>query len=293
MGAPRIDPTRLNNAIAFYVTGQPMTKTCAKFGISKTAISSELKFRGIVPHGNRVFLPESRIVADFKRGDSVNALAAQHSATRPAINRVLTKHGVEKRNRSEGMYARMAQASTEERLALSVAAHVAATGRNPSEAEMLLRAQTRERKGWTERTSLRERQLHAWLKEFGHDATVEKAIGRYNVDFALPPVAVELLGGGWHLQRRAWHKQRGKQIIDAGWSLIFVWSDAKNVISRNAALEIVAIAEEARRNPSTIGEYWVVRGDGEILATGRPDDDEWAFVPSARANLHARPRHDS
>ena len=67
-----------------------------------------------------------------------------------------------------------------------------------------------------------ERVLDEMLQAFGHHPVPQKAIGPYNVDLAVGSVAVEVLGGEWHGYKPR-HRERTEQILDAGWSMVFVW----------------------------------------------------------------------
>lgn len=70
-------------------------------------------------------LDTEEIIERFKSGDSVKAIAEHFKVGRPAIVRRLKEAGLKPRNRSEGMYARMARTTPEERKRLASAAHKA------------------------------------------------------------------------------------------------------------------------------------------------------------------------
>src|SRR5690606_34733996 len=110
----------------------------------------------------------------------------------------------------------------------------------------------------------------------------QKAIGKYNVDFAVAPVAMEVLGGGWHLAKRH-HAVRTPQILDAGWHLVFIWDhEGRSALTAGAADYVVTFLKQVRRNPPAVGQYRVISGDGQLLSTGSRDDDEFPLVPPPR-----------
>lgn len=60
-------------------------------------------------------------------------------------------------------------------------------------------------------------------------------------------------------------------------------------MTRHAAKYCVAIAQQATWNPSMIGQYRVIRGDGHEIATGREDLDEFTLEHAARDSLNLTP----
>jgi len=122
-------------------------------------------------------------------------------------------------------------------------------------------------------------QLRDWLVERGQAPVMEQACGRYNLDIAIGPVAVEV-------HRYALHplgdttsairlRQRARYICDRGWLLAYVWISARSfLLLHEAADYLVSLVEQAKCDPSLVGQYRVIRGTGEFVAQGRLDRDE-------------------
>jgi very-short-patch-repair endonuclease len=159
--------------------------------------------------------------------------------------------------------------------------------RGTSQSEELLvrvRALAKQRKGRYD--SPGEMLLGEALSDRGLLVVPQKAIGKYNVDLAVAPVAVEVLGGGWHSSKRS-HATRTPEILDAGWHLVFVWNyeGVSALVADAAADYLVAFLEEVRRNPPAVSQYRVITGSGQLLAARSADDDEFPLVPPPRGRL--------
>lgn len=106
-------------------------------------------------------------------------------------------------------------------------------------------------------------------------------VERYN---ALP-VAVEVLGGGWH-GVKARHAERTPYILDAGWHLVMIWDhEGSSALSAGAADYLVSFAEEVRRNPPATCQYRVISGNGQLLAACGREDNEFPLVPPSRGGI--------
>jgi very-short-patch-repair endonuclease len=180
--------------------------------------------------------------------------------------------------------SRAAKMTAEERLRQAAAAHAAVRGTSQSEELLVRRALAKQRKGRYD--SPGEMLLGEALSDRGLIVVPQKAIGKYNVDLAVAPVAVEVLGGGWHSTKRS-HATRTPEILNAGWHLVFVWNhEGSSALSVNAATDyVVAFLQEVRRNPPTVGQYRVISGSGQLLAAGSAEDDEFPLVPPPRGRL--------
>jgi very-short-patch-repair endonuclease len=136
--------------------------------------------------------------------------------------------------------------------------------------------------------SSREHQFGAYLTGAGLAVTPQKAVGPYNIDFAVGAIAVEILGGGWHAYKPE-HQKRTPYILNQGWHMLFVWDLKKAPLCVEAAEYVVAFAKNASGNPSAIREYRVIRGDGQLMTRGSADDDQFPLVPPSIANFGGRP----
>jgi transposase len=122
------------------------------------------------------------------------------------------------------------------------------------------------------------------LRERGIPLIQQKAIGPYNVDIATGAVAVEVFGGGWHNTRR--EGERLRYLFDRGWDVVIIWVDARNAPLTPAAAEYVISHLQFRKsNPTAPRCYRVIRGTGQLLATGSANSDDLPDVVTARHRL--------
>lgn len=270
---PRIfSDTDVRDIINLYQSGIGVQKIGVKFGCGYKPIARILTSNNI-PIINRRFvrdLDSGSIIARFNAGESVKAIAGSSGVSRNVIVRILQENGVTPRNRSEGMYARMAATSPEERIALSAAAHAAVRGVPRSEEELIQRARTRET--CLTVTSRVEIAAAEMLVARGFDVCAQKAVGKYNIDIAItePRIAVEFFGGMWHGHGRhaARFNERSEYILDSGWTLVIIWILRDYPLESGAIDYIVSLAEKLRSTEPTRCEKHVIRGDGNFTTTG-------------------------
>ena len=297
---PRILPDSLiDEAIRLYEETQSFAKTAAILGKDPESLRLALRRRGIKalpktgrPSPKRIAAPPN-LEEVYHSGESVNQMAKTFNVSRPVINRWLRDAGLPIRGRKESSRIRWENISEEELEMRRAHAKKFFTGRKRSPEEQLRAADTRARKaldGSRKRSHL-EVLFGNWLADRGVSYVPEQVVAGYNVDFGIAPVAVELLGGNWHAanSRRAYHAKRTHDILNAGWSIIFAWSQSQVPISEAAADQVVSLLEVASSDPAPVGKYWVVRGDGQLMSSGGDEGDNFTLVVPSIADLNIRP----
>ena len=281
MAAP-LNPAKIDHAISLYLAGKTQREIHADTGVSPTVLHRARKARGI-PTRPKLALDADKIVRAYLAGASEYALAQQHGVSRGPIERILRESGVERRGCSEAGVVRNANLTVEQRKAQTFAANVAARGRSMKEIEKVRRALRNE---LTEsHQSAGEQILRQLLRERGADPTPQRTIGVCNVDLAMNPVAVEVLGGGWHAHKPI-HAERIPYILDQGWNLVMVWDhEGRSALGPGAAEYLVAFTDEVRRNPPATCQYRVISGNGEVLTARGREDNEFPVVPPPRGRL--------
>jgi hypothetical protein len=125
--------------------------------------------------------------------------------------------------------------------------------------------------------------LHGWLSQRGYAGVLEQAVGRYNVDIGIAPIAVEVeVTPGNPLKSPRLRKRLG-YLCDRGWLVVYVWVTRYGFMDEGAANYVAALCDAAKSDPSLVGEYRVIRGTGELIASGRPDGDEWTAILSDKS----------
>ena len=281
MPAP-LDPADVDQAIRLYLAGKTSREIKAATGVSETALCRYRKARGIPTRPTNSLNPE-QVVRAYLAGASEYAIAREHGISRGPISRILREAGIERRGCSEAGLVRNAQMTREQRKAQTFAANVAAKATRRDDIHKSRQALRNE---LTEsHQSVGEQLLGSMLRERGIDTIPQRAIGVCNVDLAMNPVAVEVLGGGWHAYKPV-HAQRIPYILDQGWHLVMVWDhEGRSALSSGAAEYLVSFTEQARRKPPATCQYRVISGDGELLAARGREDDQFPVVPPPRSRL--------
>lgn len=280
------------DTISRFLAGESVPAIAKSLGVSMTPILGALAEAGIPTRGNRLDLDDA-VVDRYLAGESELSIATSLGVSRPAIRRKLVAEGVSIRDRSAAGRARASRMSPAERAAQASAAHDAVRGKPLPLSSKLARAATIERQAVAgiKRRSAGEIRLGEWLTDAGLHFIPEKAVGVYNLDFGIHPVAVELFGGAWHGYgyHAGAHGKRTKHILGEGWSIIFVWSTKDIPLNRRGGEKIVSLVKKLRRNPPSPGEYWVIRGDGEVVAQGRADGNDIPVILPTYANPQGGP----
>lgn len=232
----------------------------------------------------RIDLDSDYLVREYLGGRSEYALAQDLGVARLVIRRHLVERSISPRGRSEAGLLRASRMTPTERMAQAANAHAASRGRSNSLDALCRAAKTRQERRVG--ISAKEEAFAVLLTERGLGFIQQMAIGPYNCDFAIPPVAVEIFGGHWH-----WHghhlartEQRLRRILNAGYHILILteWGAATRhrICEARVADYVVAYVEAARSDPSLIGKYRVVRGAGELIASGCVEDDHLSIMPT-------------
>ncbi len=220
------------------------------------------------------------MIRRYVAGESEYALANSLHVARECIRRHLIHGGITPRGCSDAALVRASKMSPEARSAQAAAAHVAATGRRKPFEESCRIAQGRELHGNS--ISDNERFFRNLLTERGIETIPQKAIGPYNCDLGAFPVAVEIFGGHWHwygYHARVTDK-RFRYILNAGYHILVVADYGRVPICEATADYAVTYIESMRSDPSARREYRVIRGAGELIASGSVDDEHISIVPT-------------
>lgn len=186
-------------------------------------------------------------VERYAAGVSVQELAKEAGVAAGTMAKRLREQGVE-----------IAPPSTS-------AANIARRGSRSSIAELERRARGRE--GRLDRNSRHEVELAALFTERAIEFIPQKAIGPYNVDFALAsaPIAVEVRGGGGNPRVVANRMKRIEYLLDRGWTVIEVFMRRMEMTAKVTDY-IVAAADELRGQPPARGEHRMVWANGQLYA---------------------------
>lgn len=253
--------SNVEDAVHAYLEGANVVAAARSHHIGSARLSGELKKRGLmrpVGHGHAKAtasrlaaygINSAEVAALYRAGVSEKALAEKYGTSRQVIAARLRSEGVERRGRSAAQQLRI-DSMTDAEIGLLVRnMHLA------FEADG-------------------EDVLDAMLRDRGLDPVPQLPTGRYNIDRAVLPVAMEV-----HARRQdpldrahrgGYERKRIHNLTDWGWHVHYIWTPG-GVISDAAADDAVTFYERVKGAPAAPGEYRVVRGSGELVAAGRGD----------------------
>lgn len=211
----------------------------------------------------RVTVDDVDIVARYSAGESEKAIAESLGVSRQVVRRRLLDAGVTPRDGSASMRIRMASMSPEERKLITDRARSACTQS---------RQETLSVVGWGENT------LRDWLRDRGYEAIPQLAMGPYNIDLAIHPVAVEVWNSASNPLRLRRSHEKAEYLRERGWSLIWVWITKNRIFDDRVADEIVTTIERTRLDPPASCEHRVIRGSGETATVGKYNSDNISVV---------------
>lgn len=223
----------------------------------------------------KLFIPDlDNFLNRYIAGESENKLAHEIGIARGAFRLRLLRAGITPRNQSESETLKWNQMPIDQRTRQVKAAHDAARGREVTFSELCLRAKMREG-NLHYNVSPNEIILGNWLSESGINIIHNLAVGPYNCDLGTGSITVEVWGGGWH--PKPIEVKRTKYILDSGYAVLLI--DLNGFpITRAVSQYVSALLEETSSNPTAIRQYWMVRGDGELIFK-RFNDDNISLIP--------------
>lgn len=219
------------------------------------------------------------IISRYLSGVSENVIAHDYGVSRNVIATRLRRWNVARRSITEANRLEQASRTPEQRRANAAAAHDAARGSTHSVEHRSKIALVRQD---TLVPTAAEQSVIDMLAALRPVA--QRAIGPYNVDIGIAPIAVEINVGHWHGSGRHADRvaRRSEHILDAGWHLVLVWITDVLPLTTGCGDYLIAFHKKARRNPSAQREYRVIGGGGEDCTARYPNLESLRRPPSRR-----------
>src|SRR5690625_14678 len=257
-----IDPDDLVSA---YLLTQNITDVGKQFGVSMG-----YAHKAIVGHTGKplrqILLEHLRpkIVAAHESGMSVKAIADHVGKSRGYVVESLKSIGITPRNRSEAMYHRMANTDPIERKRLVKAANIAASGpRKESDLKTIAKG----RQATMSKQGIGERAFQKLLDLRDVLYVPEKAVGRYNIDFVIGNLAVEVYRSYANPTGIIRNMEKIEHLRNIGMSALYIWKRPGHVLSLRHADYAIELSNLIDRHPSPGGQYWMIRGGENLCPT--------------------------
>ena len=278
----KIDLPNIDDIINRYRSGETVDNMASELGVSRNTIYRAISRSGMTyPSGRfaRVRPGINEILALYNSGIGASGVASRLGTGRTYIIRTLEQNGIELRNHREQQIERIKYSTKEQRLAWSHASHIAATGRKKTEKEIEQAAKTRFERGVCS-SSRYEDELAFLFLERGISFVQQFPVGRYNCDFVIQSVAVEVFGGSWHRHGRhlARFENRTKKLFESGFDVILVFVNKRNPIDSTIADKIISEIEILSADKSSVRKYRVIWGSADLLSGGSSNDEHISMV---------------
>jgi predicted DNA-binding protein YlxM (UPF0122 family) len=212
-------------------------------------------------------LNSNNIITAYLSGISIKKLAEINNVSRQVIYRILRENSIVPRGRSESMFVRMAHTTPEYRQKLSQKAHDAVRGMKRSHEELCKRAIVKQLN--LQVAGRGERHIIEELKNRGIESVHQFAIDKFNIDVAIPYVAVELCISSsinpFCLRHNA---EKIEYLCKAGWVVIFIMIKKPSQYTSSHTDYIISKIEELSRDKTISGSYWVIGRDCKLHSTG-------------------------
>lgn len=209
----------------------------------------------------------NNLIEAYKSGQSIKQLSIVNNVSRNVIYRILRENNIATRNRSEAMFNRMAQTSFAEKQHIALAANIARRTIPTSDVENIRKALAAEKLLY--KAGEGEKEIFDFLSEKGYNPVWQKAFKSYNFDIAVGNVAVEISVCTSNPLKLAHNLKKVVECTKFGWNFIFVWCKPHKVIFSDAAYnDIIAYIERSNSDKSFIGQYRVIRCNGEFYTAG-------------------------
>lgn len=277
-------PLDVSDVVSLYNVGTPTPSIANKYGCSQAAVVNCLKREGVYAGRdwksymlrNYGVTPED-LLEMYRSGMWKNEIAAKTGISEGAVGKYLSYLGVPiAKDRSESVRKRYKRMSPEQRDELTKSAHDAVRGIKRTKDDLCKRAIGKERSG--KFGSVAEKELFYLLKERGVVPIPQKALWIYNIDLSIGNIAVEMTGRARKPDYIPIYKERIKYILNRGFILVYVWANTVFPVEAGAADYIVSLVQQASSDPSLVGQYRVIRRDGELLTAGGFQDDQFAGI---------------
>src|SRR5215471_6550740 len=211
------------------------------------------------------------VIKLYELGNSAEELTKIKDVSPGAIKRFLTKNGIKIRTKSEAAYI---WNSTH-----SINTRAIRTGFGPNNPAFIALGKERT-KGVAGRFEI---EIIEELAERGYITVHQFAWDSYNIDIVFGNFAVEITGATNHPTHIPSRQKRIVKLINAGWTVIYVWIFPHNTFDRFAIAEqLISIFEKSERNPTSLSKYWVIRGSGQFAPVFSERRNSHPLIPALK-----------
>jgi hypothetical protein len=222
----------------------------------------------------------ARVKELFEQGWPVLRIAKDIGMSRVYVNSCLHDMGIPLPSISDGNRKAAALLTPEQRKERAEGAHAAIRRRGRPKATQ--NASAVEKQATMQYVGFGEAEFSQMLERRGFNVTPQAAWNGYNIDIMVGSVAVEIHHFTTHPFYRTQTVRRAVEMLCAGLHMFYIQIDPRtNILTEAAADQFVAFFDLVSAEPSAIGQYRVISGDGQrSISAERKFDEDTAVIGS-------------
>ena len=288
----------VDNAVTLYQQGMTLKQIGSLLSCSADNLSKFLRAKGIDTKFNKYAakpanfkeLPIEELKILYGQGFSILELSKRYNIARESVKKRLVENGVVIRDGSQANFIRMGKMTINEKKQLTKTANDTVRG-------VLQTSDYRTKFAKMSQLSLKvatgkgEQEFLEFLKSRNIPFVQQFAVERYNVDFIIGNVAVEI-STSTRFERTEKFLKRTETIFKAGFSIIYIHFTGLEAFIQSFEY-IIAHVNILNSNPTLIREHWVIRGSGELSFIMGDDLNEWSVVLASMGGDYPCPLDDN
>ena len=281
-----------------FVSNRSIEDIHSEYGVAKSVIKRVIISQGRIPknakkwtHG--VFVLKCAI-ALYNYGIGIRGLAERIDVPIMQLKSELQRQGIKLRNQSEQETMKWALMTKQQRLSQVEACHKATTGIKISHDVLVKQSKGRQRS--VTHVSGYEATIADFFTKNGIAFEQQVSIDKYNADFIVKGVVVEIFGGKWHFYGHHAERfnDRIKKIFDCGYPVIILTISESYPLTDSVCDNLVGFINTVSINKPSIGKYWMVWGASDIVTTGGYDSIDSALIfPHTNVRNRVTGRYES
>lgn len=207
----------------------------------------------------------AEITSLYLSGESLKQLSEKYKITRHVIARNLFDSGVELRSRSQAEEFKWRRMDRKARAKQTRAAHAATRGKKHT-FEQRCKVAVGCQKSLAHE-GIGENIVAEFFHKQGISFIPQFALDKYNIDFMIGTIAVELNVNSTNPLKRKLDSQKIMDLTSRGMSIVYLCVRTTEQITPYALEQLALVIKILSENPPFCGQYWMIRSYTNPLAT--------------------------
>lgn len=279
-----ISDINVDRLIEMYIAGHTALEVAQKFGVSKAFVYKRLKLHGVAARPRKNVSIRDAAVTAYLSGVSELGVSEMLGVSRSCVRKALQKSGVHVRSQSESESLKWSKMTADQRARQVEKAHEASRNESRESIDLRLKKSANSKELSLAKVGFLELEFFEALKARGVVTVPQLAYGRYNIDLAIGHTAIEIHATTANPHTTAFYQKRVVNLLKGGWNAIYIKCIGKISLDR-AADKVCELVNISERDKTVAGQYWMVRGSGDLVSHLCLDGDELSAVGASNAVL--------